>query len=171
MKNISEKEIFELEIILLKGKIHEQNNLLLLIKSEKDKTHECEMHEGDIVIVVCNLHMYPEDGKPTSSPTEELSSRSPERGSNSTLKTTRSSTDGPLNSVMSFPPDRGTTDKETQDAEQRLTTEPGQYWVPEHGIRIESALGKVVRRMPAELEDYSSCQLYRGKMTNDQCVL
>ena len=135
----------------------------------KDKTHECEMHEGDILIAVCILHMYPEGGQPTSSPAEELSSRSPEAGSDSTLGTTRSSTDGPLNSVKSFPPDRGTTDKETQDAEQRLTTEPGQYWVPEHGIRIESALGKVVRRMPAELEDYSSCQLYRGKMTSVFC--
>ena len=95
MKNISEKEICELETILLKGKIHEQNNLLLLMKSEKDKTHECEMHEGDILIAVCIPHMYPEGGQPTSSPVEELSSRSPERGSNSTLKTTRSSTDGP----------------------------------------------------------------------------
>ena len=51
MENISEKVIFELEIILVKGKIHEQNNLLLLIKSDKDKTHECDMHEGDIVIL------------------------------------------------------------------------------------------------------------------------
>ena len=150
MKNISEKEICELETILLKGK--KQNDLLLLMKSEKDKTHECEMHEGDIVIVVCNLHMYPDDGKPTSSQTEELSSRSPEAGSDSTLGTTRSSTDGPLNSVKSFPPDRGTTDKETQDAEQS-----------------EPALEKVVRRMPTELEDYSSCQLYRGKMTSVFC--
>ena len=59
MKPIIEKEICELETILLKGKIHEQNDLLLLMKSEKDKTHECEMHEGDILIAVCILHMYP----------------------------------------------------------------------------------------------------------------
>ena len=149
--------------------ICEQNDLLLLMKSEKDKAHECEIHEGNsqyptpmvliprgvppgsrdlsgdkedlgfvgcpipfpgdlgtnfactVLIAVCILHMYPEGGQPTSSPAEELSSRSPERGSNSTLKSTRSSTDGPLNSVKSFPPDRGTTDKETQDTEQRLT--------------------------------------------------